>query len=66
MRAFGAEAYFVNIPSKFISEDGTTAWLCYAANFAERVQGPRHTVHSSTPEGSRYGMCFHEFRLDAR
>jgi hypothetical protein len=64
LRAFGAEAYFLNILSKFISEDGSTAWLCYAANFAERVTGPRRTVHPSSPEGSRYGMCLHEFRLE--
>ena len=66
LRAFGAEAYFVNVPSKFIGEDGTTAWLCYAANFAERVPGPHATKHPASPEGSRYGMCLHEFRLERR
>jgi hypothetical protein len=65
LRAFGAEAYFVNIPSKFIGADGRTAWLCYAANFAEKVSGPRRTVHPSTPQGSRYGMCLQEFTLEA-
>src|SRR5262249_28914799 len=33
MERFGIQAYFVNIPSKFISADGKSAWLCYAANF---------------------------------
>jgi hypothetical protein len=66
MRAFGAEAYFVNIPSKFISEDGTRAWLCYAANFAEKVPREPRITHPSTPVGSRYGMCLHEFVLRLR
>jgi len=34
MKRFGEQAYFVNIPSKFISPDGRTLWLCYAANFS--------------------------------
>ena len=34
MKHFGEQAYFVNIPSKFISVDGRTMWLCYSANFA--------------------------------
>ena len=54
MAKFGDEAYFVNIPSKFISADGRTAWLCYAANFAGG---------KSDPPGSRYGMCLQEIRL---
>ena len=33
MKHFGEQAYFVNIPSKFISSNGQTLWLCYAANF---------------------------------
>ena len=37
LKDFGPQAYFVNIPSKFISEDGKTAWLCYSANFINDV-----------------------------
>src|SRR5947209_1555553 len=28
---FGRQAYFVNIPSKFVSTNGTSMWLCYSA-----------------------------------
>jgi hypothetical protein len=52
---FGPQAYFVNIPSKFISKDGRTVWLCYAANF--------HCSLTPDPPGSRYGMNFQEIRL---
>lgn len=31
---FGEQACFVNLPSKFISADGRTLWLCYSANFS--------------------------------
>lgn len=57
MRNFGEQAYFVNIPSKFISADGRTMWLLYAANFWQQLRG------SSDPPGSRYGMCWQEIRL---
>ena len=30
MKDFGEQAYFVNIPSKFVSKDGKTAWLLYS------------------------------------
>ena len=51
---FGEQAYFVNIPSKFISANGRTLWLCYSANFFELP---------SNPPGSRYGMCLQEIKL---
>jgi hypothetical protein len=60
MRHFGEQAYFVNIPSKFISADGRTFWLCYAANFSQGWGGVRF---QSLPVGSRYGMCWQEARL---
>lgn len=63
MRNFGEQGYFVNIPSKFISKDGRTAWLCYAANF---TNGYLHTNYRSDPPGSGYGMCLQEIRLLSR
>ena len=57
---FGEQAYFVNIPSKFISEDGRSLWLCYAANFSSGWGG---ITFKSNPPGSRYGMCLQEIRL---
>jgi hypothetical protein len=62
MRAFGEEAYFVNIPSKFISDDGRTAWLCYAANFANG--NPNWNTHyRDIPPGGGYGMTLQEIKL---
>lgn len=57
---FGEQAYFVNIPSKFIGGDGRTLWLCYAANFSSGWGG---ITFKSRPPGSRYGMCLQEVRL---
>ena len=55
MRKFGQAAYWVNVPSKFISADGRTAWLCYSANWTRDTK--------EDPPGSRYGMCLHEINL---
>ena len=60
MRYFGEQAYFVNIPSKFISADGRTAWLCYSANFTNDYL---HTDFKENPPGSAYGMNLQEFKL---
>jgi len=60
MRHFGEQGYFVNFPSKFISADGRTAWLLYAANF---TNGYLKTNLQSNPPGSRYGMCLQEVKL---
>ncbi len=60
MDHFGEQAYFVNIPSKFIRGDGRTLWLCYAANFSSGWGG---ITFKSRPPGSRYGMCLQEVRL---
>jgi hypothetical protein len=57
---FGEQAYFVNIPSKFIGRDGRTLWLCYAGNFSSGWGG---IIFKSRPPGSRYGMCLQEVRL---
>ncbi|MHB8523269.1 MAG: hypothetical protein ACYDH9_21295 [Limisphaerales bacterium] len=57
---FGEQAYFVNIPSKFIGGDGRTLWLCYAANFSSGWGGVKF---ESRPAGSRYGMCWQEVTL---
>ena len=38
MKGFGEQAYFLNFPSKFISTDGKTLWLCYSANFSRRLE----------------------------
>ena len=60
MREFGEQAYFVNIPSKFISPDGRTAWLCYAANF---TNGYLPTHYRDIPPGGGYGMTLQEIKL---
>ena len=54
LRHFGEQAYFVNIPSKFIGPDGRTLWLCYAANFSSGWE----VKFRPRPPGSRYGSCW--------
>jgi len=58
---FGPQAYFVNIPSRFISSDGRTAWLCYSATAGLRGCAIRRTsasriARTPTP-GSRSGVA---------
>ncbi len=60
MRDFGEQAYFLNFPSKFISEDGRTLWLCYSANFSQGWNGVKLKFN---PPGGRYGLCLHEVEL---
>ena len=55
MYHFGEQAYFVNIPSKFIGADGRTVWLFYAANFKG------HQIEN--PPNSGYGLSLHEVKL---
>jgi hypothetical protein len=61
MEKFGEQAYFVNLPSKFVSADGRMGWLCYSANFSNMGYGSKWV---DNPPGSRYGMCLYEFRLN--
>ena len=60
MKDFGEQGYFLNFPSKFISADGKTLWLCYSTNFAPNWNGAKLKVN---PPGGRYGLCLHELRL---
>jgi hypothetical protein len=60
MRDFGEQGYFLNFPSKFISRDGRTLWLCYSANFSPGWNGVALGIN---PPGGRYGLCLHEVRL---
>jgi len=61
MEKFGAQGYFVNIPSKFISSSGASMWLCYSANFTNPYLG---TNFPADPPGSKYAMCLQEIELD--
>ena len=58
MKNFGEQAYFLNFPSKFISDDGRTLWLCYSTGFGEN--GEKLRVN---PPGGRYGMALQELTL---
>jgi len=60
MKDFGEQAYFVNIPSKFISKDGKSAWLLYSANFAPDWNGMKI---QSNPPGSKYSMVFQKIQF---
>jgi hypothetical protein len=60
MKSFGEQAYFVNIPSKFISKDGKTAWLLYSGNYWDSMNGESIGVN---PPGSHYGMVFQKVQF---
>jgi len=60
LKDFGAQGYFVNIPSRFIEPDGKTLWLCYSANFTNGWLGTKYPID---PPGSRYGLCLQEVKL---
>ncbi len=60
MKNFGAQGYFVSIPSKFIEPSGKTFWICYSANFTNDWLGTKYPVD---PPGSRYGLCLQEVRM---
>ncbi len=66
MRDFGEQAYFLNFPSKFISEDGRTAWLCYSSNFTSTVPDGSEVFGvnlEEDPPGSHYGLVLQEVWL---
>jgi len=60
LKDFGEQAYFVNIPSKFISKDGNQMWLLYSGNFAPDWNGQKIVAN---PPGSHYGMVFQKIEL---
>ena len=60
MKDFGEQGYFLNFPSKFISPDGRTLWLCYSAYFSNGWNGVKL---GANPPGGRYGLCLHEVEL---
>lgn len=60
MKDFGEQGYFLNFPSKFISPDGRSLWLCYSANFCDGLNGENLVFN---PPGGRYGLCLHEVNL---
>ena len=60
LKDFGEQAYFVNIPSKFIGKDGKTAWLLYSGNFAPDWNGMKI---KSDPPGTHYGMVLQKIEF---
>jgi hypothetical protein len=60
MKDFGEQGYFLNFPSKFISKDGRTLWLCYSANFSS---GWNNVRFKRNPPGSRYGLVLQQMKL---
>ena len=60
MKDFGEQAYFVNIPSKFISKDGKTMWMLYSGNFAPDWNGIQIKIN---PPGSHYGLVLQKIEL---
>jgi hypothetical protein len=60
MKDFGEQAYLLNFPGKFKSEDGKPLCLCYFANFSPDWNGLK--LEFNQP-GGRYGLCLHELSL---
>ncbi len=60
MRNFGEQAYFVNIPSKFLKQNSDSMWLAYSGNFAPEWNGEKIEVN---PPGTRYGLVLQEFQF---
>jgi len=54
LKAFGEQAYFANVPSKFISPDGKTLWVSYSHGWSHK---------KPSPPGSRYAWCLQEMRF---
>ncbi len=53
---FGPVGYFLNIPLKFISNDGKKMWLIYSANWMDKNM-------IGNPPGSYYSLSMHEVEL---
>jgi hypothetical protein len=60
MKDFGEQGFFLNFPSKFISADGRTLWLCYSANFSSGMNGLQLKLN---PPGGRGVLRLHEVKL---
>lgn len=60
MKDFGEQAYFVNFPSKFISQDGKKMWMCYSGNFVNNWNGIEIIKN---PPGTHYGLVLQEIEL---
>ena len=60
MKDFGQQAYFLNFPTKFISDDGKKLWLFYSGNFAKNWNDMKI---KSNPPGSAYGLVVQEIIL---
>jgi len=60
MKDFGRQAYFVNLPSRFIDSEGKKAWMSYSANFNPVYFRDRTRAD---PIGSRYAWNLQEFLL---
>ena len=60
MKDFGRQAYFVNLPSRFIDSGGKKAWMSYSANFNQVYFRDRTRAE---PIGSRYAWNLQEFLI---
>jgi hypothetical protein len=60
MKNFGRQAYFVNLPSRFIGTEGRKAWMSYSANFNKLYFRDRT---KADPIGSRYAWNLQEILL---
>lgn len=60
MKDIGEQGFFLNFPSKFISADGRTLWLCCSANFSPGYNGDKIMLN---PPGGRGTLRLQEMEL---
>lgn len=60
LKDFGQQAYFLNIPSKFLREDSDSMWLAYSGSYAPEWNGEQIRLD---PPGTRYGLVLQEIQL---
>ena len=62
LKEFGPQAYFVNVPTKFISDDGRRMWLSWSANYNNGADPPM----TMRPQFSNYWWSLREIELVER
>lgn len=61
MKHFGEQAYEAVFPSRFISSDGKTLWMCYSAYYSPKEWNSFPI--KANPPGGEYGLVLQEVKL---
>ncbi len=55
LKHFGDQAYFINVPSRFIGSDGRTLWMCHSGQWEAKAK--------CNLAGCSYALCLRQIRL---